>query len=225
MTSFGGRPKITLSNGVELSTGRYFVQLGETRVDLPYPSAGYGGSELVISSDERTVAMFVYSGQSQVGYELFRIDAKKGSIERISGMPYEVGEGDAPVFSPDGRWLAMLASAGPYERDTGEYIEDLLDPQADEGDEIVADLAQLFIQAIPDIGRPSTIQRHFVGATIRKNADYDAIASWNVYDALSFSPEGRLVLAPTWATRVELDMPIAGEITLEPLDAAYAGIP
>lgn len=222
--TFGGREKITLSNGVELSTGRYFVKLGETRIDLPYPSAGYGGSEVVVSPDERTAAMFVYSGQSQVGYELFRIDAKKGLIERVSGMPYEVGEGDAPVFSPDGRWLVMLASAGPYERDTGEYVEDLLDPEADDGDEIVADLAQLFVQAIPDIGRPGPVERHFVGATIRKNADFDAIASWSAYDALSFSPEGRLVLAPKWATRVELDLPIAGEITLEALEAAYAGL-
>lgn len=222
--TFGGLAKITLSNGVELSTGRYYVQLGETRIDLPYPSAGYGGSEVVVSPDERTAAMFVYSGQSQVAYELFRIDAKKGSIERVSGMPYEVGEGGAPVFSPDGRWLVMLASAGPYERETGEHLEDLLDPEADEGDAIVADLAQLFVQAIPNIGRPSTIERHFVGAAIRKNANFDAIASWDVYDTLSFSPEGRLVLAPKWATRVELDMPIAGEITLEPLDAAYAGI-
>ena len=222
--TFGGHHEITLSSGAVLSTGSYFVQLGDTRLDLPYPSAGYGGSELVVSPDERVVAMFVYSGQSQVGYELFRIDAKRATIDHFGGMPYVVGEGDVPVWSPDGRWLAMLASAGPFERDTGEWIEEMLDPDTGDDDEIVAELGQLFLQPVPQVGRPGPIERHFVGATIRRNVDYDVIASWRVYETLGFSPEGKLVLAPKWASPVELGLPIVSEITLTPLAWAYDGL-
>jgi hypothetical protein len=81
------------SNGVERSAVR-----------LPYPSAGYGGHELVVSPSGRYLALFLYSGQSEVGYELFELTPE---LAHVGGLPYVFGEGDAPVFSPDERHMVM----------------------------------------------------------------------------------------------------------------------
>jgi len=41
------------------------------RTAIPYPTAGCGGYEILLSAKERYLAMFLYSGQSEVDYELF----------------------------------------------------------------------------------------------------------------------------------------------------------
>lgn len=74
-------------------------------VALPTPGSGYGGHELVVSRDERHAALFLYSGQSEVGFELFALGAK---LRRIFSLPYELGDADPPRFSADATWLVML---------------------------------------------------------------------------------------------------------------------
>ncbi|MFO0634031.1 MAG: hypothetical protein U0168_14390 [Nannocystaceae bacterium] len=80
---------------------------GETRsaVRLPYPSAGYGGHELVVSPRGRYLAMFLFSGQCEVGYELFSLTPQ---LAHLGGLDYQYGEGDHPVFSPDESSLVMV---------------------------------------------------------------------------------------------------------------------
>jgi hypothetical protein len=65
------------------------------RVSLPYPASGYGGHELVVSPSDRYLALFLYSGQSEVGWELFELPG----LRHIGRLPYIFGEGEPPVFS------------------------------------------------------------------------------------------------------------------------------
>src|SRR5262245_20710448 len=40
---------------------------------IPSPADGLGGYELVLSAEERYLALFLFSGQSEVGYEVFSL--------------------------------------------------------------------------------------------------------------------------------------------------------
>jgi hypothetical protein len=75
-------------------------------VALPYPSAGYGGVVLSISRQARYGAALLYSGQSEIGYELFSLAP---SLKHIAGLPYMCGETDltAMQFSPDESLVAV----------------------------------------------------------------------------------------------------------------------
>jgi hypothetical protein len=219
---FGGHAELTLSSGLVVSTGKYFVQLGDHRLDLPYPSAGYGGSELVVAPDERHVAMFVYSGQSEVGLELFRIDVPSRTVEHVFHRPYVAGVGDAPAWSPDGRWLARLATQGPFERASGAWLEEVLDPEADAAELVVADFGELFLLELVE-GRPTARSPVAIGARVRRNADFDALATWDLYGTISFTPAGKLAISPKWAGGVELELPPAEPVTLAPHDDADDG--
>jgi hypothetical protein len=50
------------------------LEYGRAVITLPYPNAGYGGHELVRSPDGRHLAVFLYSGQSEQGWELFQLE-------------------------------------------------------------------------------------------------------------------------------------------------------
>ncbi len=88
---------------VSVVNNRTSSELGQ--IFLPCPSHGYGGHELVVSPHGLYLALFLYSGQSEVGYELF---ALQPTLQHLGGLPYVFGEGEAPVFSADDRWLAMM---------------------------------------------------------------------------------------------------------------------
>jgi hypothetical protein len=104
----GGNAKVmvTAHGLVGITVSIVDRQSGELRsaVRLPYPSAGYGGHELVVSPSGHWLALFLYSGQSEVGYELFELVPE---LAHAGGLPYMFGEGDGPVFSTDERFLVM----------------------------------------------------------------------------------------------------------------------
>jgi hypothetical protein len=75
-------------------------------VTLPYPSSGYGGVVLSISRQAHYAAALLYSGQSEIGYELFSLIP---SLKHIAGLSYMRGESDltAMPFSPDESLVAV----------------------------------------------------------------------------------------------------------------------
>jgi hypothetical protein len=94
------------------------------RAAIPYPRHGYGGHELLLSPDERYLALWLYSGQSEIGYELFAFPR----LEHLHSFGYVLGEGNGPAFSPDDRFLALAWSTNP-----GLVLVDLPDMPAHPG--------------------------------------------------------------------------------------------
>ncbi|MGE5184410.1 MAG: hypothetical protein ACM31C_20210 [Acidobacteriota bacterium] len=178
------------------------LSLGLLRATLPYPRHGYGGHALVVSPDERYLALHLYSGQSEEGWELFELP----SLRHLASLPYFHGEGTGCRFSPGARWLATFTSTAPRVRDTGEYFEDVQDPDAD--DELVVDWAELRVQRVPD----GPIERHTIGARVARSMDPDELSEWNTYDALSFAGDDAVALQMPWGDTLTVALPIAGAI-------------
>ena len=107
---------VKLSNGAHLAAvvpstvdGVLAVQLrrGGGIVDeakLPYPSAGLAGGRLIISPREQFALLSIFSGQSEEGYELFRLG---NGITRVFSQPYQFGETASFCFSPDELVIVM----------------------------------------------------------------------------------------------------------------------
>jgi hypothetical protein len=85
------------------------IVVGNERHDLTYPDRGYAGHGFVVSADESWLVFWFHSGQSHVGYELFRL----GPLHHAASFPYVLGEGLPPVLSPDSRYLAMAWATNP----------------------------------------------------------------------------------------------------------------
>gem|GEM_PF-6085393 len=111
----GGLEEVEISNGatVRVQTDGALTVIVDgggastQRVVLPYPNAGYGGHELLLSKDETYLVLWLYSGQSEVGYELFEF---RPVLAHIGSLPYVYGEGFGPTFSNDERVLAMASA-------------------------------------------------------------------------------------------------------------------
>lgn len=73
-------------------------------VTFPLKRAGCGGHELLLSGHETYLVLWLYSGQSEMGYELFQVIP---ALSHLVSLPYRFGEGFGPAFSPDERFLAL----------------------------------------------------------------------------------------------------------------------
>ena len=207
---FGGSYAIKLRSGATLRCGKearaaeFWVALEGQQVTMRVPNAGYGGSELVVSPDQRWAALFVYSGQSDQGYELFALEP---ALKRVGGLPYVYGEGTVPVFSPDSRWLAMVMTTEQRVRDSGDYAEEILEDDA-EGD-VFVDWAKLYAQQLPD----GPINNAPVGTTIARSMSYDDLCEWNLYNAIAYTANDRLSIKLPWGGKADVKLPLSGPIT------------
>jgi hypothetical protein len=113
------------------------------RTAIPYPVHGYGGHELLLSAQERYLAMFLYSGQSEVGYELFCFRPR---LRHICSFGYVFGEGLGPAFSSDERWIGLAWATNP----TIDLDDEGLGGKDSTTAEGVVDWAKLRIQELPD---------------------------------------------------------------------------
>jgi hypothetical protein len=213
MPDFGGQQAVRLRSGATLrcSPRAPAIELVPSSgpllaLDVAWARGNFGGSELVVSPDQRLAALFIYSGQSEVGYELFGLEP---TLQRLGGLPYVHGDGGAPLFSPDGRWLVLATTTVPRVRGTGEYAEEVLVPHA--SGEFLVDWAQLFVHPLPD----GPIERLDVGMCIAASTDPDAMLEWRTYDGLRFKGPDCLVFEGPGVSS-EIKLPASGRITLEP---------
>lgn len=177
------------------------------RVLLPYPGAGLGGGAMIVSPDETHAALYVFSGQSQQGYELFALEPE---LRHLGGLPYVVGEGGVPVFSPDGRWIVMFVGTIVKVHGTDEHAEDRLDPDA-EGD-LHVDFAELIVQALPD----RSFVRVPVHTRIPASYDPDGFHEWDHYESPRFVADARVALPMPAGDDVEVGLPPRGPIAAPP---------
>ena len=168
---------------------------------LPFPWHGYGGHELVVSPDEDYLALYLFSGQSEQGWELFSLVP---ALHHVGSLPYVEGEGDPPQFSPDGQWLAMLVAVEPRVRDTGDYFESTSDATA--GDTVVVDWARLYVQHVPD----PDIASHAVGANVPRSFGPDDLSEWRTYGVMRYVTATTLELMMPWHERLVCSLPAMG---------------
>ena len=105
---------VTLSNGATLTAEAENESVISVRLlrdehatgeaKIPYPSHGLAGGHFIVSPSQRFAVLSMFSGQSEEGYELFRID---DSVSRIGSLPYQVGEVASFCFSADESILVM----------------------------------------------------------------------------------------------------------------------
>jgi hypothetical protein len=209
---FGGNASVVLRSGATVRCGESGVSIelrppsGEAElIELATARGNFGGSELVVSADERFAAVFYYSGQSEVGYELFALNPK---LRHLGGLPYVYGEGSVPAFSPDGDWLVMAISGSRRVRGTGQYAEEAFDPDAD-GD-LLVDWATLYVQRLPD----GPIQPFPVGMRVPASTDPDEMFEWNTHEALSFAGPDRIAFRSPTGPSAEATLPLDGPLTL-----------
>lgn len=170
------------------------------RLALPYPRAGYGGHALVVSPDEDHVALYLFSGQSEQGWELF---ALRPALRHVGGLAYVEGCGDAPRFSPDGRWLAMLVATTPRVVATGACFEDVSTPDAD--DAVLVEWARLYVHRLGD----EQTTRHPVTALVPRAVAPDEVNAWSTYDAMRFPTPTDLEVTTPWGERLTCRLPVA----------------
>lgn len=154
----------------------------------------FGGHELVVSPDERYLAISIFSGQSTQGYELFQLSPQ---LKHVGGLPDTGGEGTGPYFSPDGRYLALvLSNVGWKWRD-----------------ENVFDWAMLHLLTLPD----GPLISRAIGTPIPRSMDRGELADWNLYDAVSWAGPATLDLLLPWEERMTIALPPGdGPITTPP---------
>lgn len=186
-------------------------------VTLPYPHNGYGGHEIVVSKNEKYVALWLYSGQSEVGYELFEVAPK---LRHLTSLPYQLGEGDAPKFSPDAQYLVMLARTHDYAwvNEEGEEFDDLADADDDDIDDDEEDeedpddedgeddapegpwrlaWATLFVQKLPK----GKIRQIPVEIEADEPPSEDTLHDWTAYDRLTRVDNDGATITTPWGRK------------------------
>jgi hypothetical protein len=208
--------QVTLRSGDRLACGHVFgesqwIELersGEAtqRIELRFPHAGIGAQELVLSPDERLAAMCIRSNQGDgQGYELFELIPV---LRHVGRAPYRQGQGDAPRFSPDGRWLVMLTKVAPMcgSLDAEEFLGC--------GDSEV-EWAELHVHEVPHGER----DRWRVTTLMPAELDVE-LAKWSLNGAWQFSAADRVTVMLPWGARLEVALPPpAGTIRTEPFAA------
>ncbi|MEM6996875.1 MAG: hypothetical protein AAF721_40610 [Myxococcota bacterium] len=180
----------------------------EQRLALARWPGGVGGMELVLSPDERYAALHVYSGQSTQGFELVRLAPE---LSRLGGLPDTYGHGDAPVFSPDGRWLVSLMTSECRVRGTDQHFEVLQDEHATT--RVVVDWAQLPVLRLPD----AVVQTFAVGVEIPLCTDIERVHEFAAYGAVGFADDGAVVLRMPWGEHLRVALPVVeGIVSTDP---------
>lgn len=205
----GARVQLRSGQVIDAGHGGGELWLAVDHEKLRWPSwrGGVGGLELVVSPDERLAVLFIFSGQSSQGYELFSLRP----LRRLEGLAEVHGHGSAPQFSPDSAWLVSLIDQPPRLRASGEYFEER---QADDSSErAIIDVATLYVQPLaPVVGAP---QRQPVGLELPLSTDLDWLQEWDCFGALVFRAGLVEVRLPGGAL-VATALPPTGPLTVRP---------
>ncbi len=162
--------------------------------DLPYPAGGLGGCEIVLSPSQRFAVLSFYSGQSEEGFQLLRIENFEISIDQ----DFVFGEVASYGFSPDETVLVM---ALPRAREWWEAWEVESEP-TDDG-HVSFEICELRVAHV----EAGSVSAHVVQAVVRsdwepKRDDWDS----NLRPAFTSAREFRLAL-PWGPANLALPLP------------------
>ena len=156
----------------------------------------------MLSKDETYLVLWLYSGQSEVGYELFTY---RPTLKHIASFPYVYGKGFGPAFSADGRCLAMVTTTN-----SGLRIE--VD-EAFEGDVTTEQQtlawAEVHVRALPE------------GATQQARIDVQLPAGTPLERDDSFYPTHLVATATEvtfradWGVQVRIPLPLPDVVVIE----------
>lgn len=198
-TESGERLRVETRGALEVISER----AGETqRVRLPYPQAGYGGHELLLSASESYLALFLWSGQSEVGYELF---AHRPTLAHISSFPYTYGMALGPAFSSDERLFAMA-----WTTNSGLYIEDEVELSGGLTTKpCTLHWACVRLQPLP-AGPP---QECHIDVAIPAGFPFETDDRWDAIDLVVTEHEVRL--RAEWGTAIRIPLPLPARVVIE----------
>ncbi|MFI5915118.1 hypothetical protein [Dactylosporangium sp. NPDC051541] len=157
-----------------------------------------GGHEFVVSPDERHLVLFSWSGQGTLGLEVFRLQP---AFAHIGGLGPTHAHGGSPVFSPDGRWLALFTDGEYTVRGTGEDFEERYDANSDA--HAVLDWACLHLLRLPEL----TTYRVDVGVDLPVATNPDVYSAWEPYDVVQRVTDHLVVLRMPWGPEVAVPLP------------------
>jgi hypothetical protein len=203
----GGVTEVTCRDGrtIRLEVGRALRVIVATTdavvatLELAMPSAGYGGHELVLSPGQTCVALWLYSGQSEVGYELLELVP---SLRRVGGLPYVFGEGFGPAFAPDGGALVLAWATNP-----GLTVDDAV--EATTSTATVLEWATVHLAPLPDgAARQCVLSvRVPAGAPAERDDSYWPSNLEVTTTSVRFDTG--------WGLRVELPVPLPDALTID----------
>ena len=181
------------------------VTPGAPDVVAPFePSTPVDEYAFAVSPDERYVALFIDSGQSTHGFELFEM---RPAFRHIGGLPAVPGDGHPPVFSPDSRWLVGFVADGYRVRGTDRHFTDLFDKRS--GARVTLDWASLRALHLPD----GELHRVDVGVEMPVFSYPHEYTEWDTEDAVRFTAGDVAVLRMPWGQEVAVPLPPSAPVT------------
>ena len=173
------------------------------QIAIDYPAHGYGGHELLLSAEETYLAMFLYSGQREVGYELFRF---RPALEHVARLPYVFGMGNGPAFSDDEGLLALA-----WTINSGLYAEEAeLDDDECTVASCVLAWADVHVRELPD-GPTSTCR-----IDVRLPAGFPFEGDdWYTPQSLRISRAEGVAFTTDWGVDVRIPIPLPESIVID----------
>ena len=189
------------------STGRLTVRVleGQTplcSIELPYPGGGLGGGTFVVSPTGRYAILSIFSGQSEQGYELFKLDGERiEKIEHVGSLPYVIGMGADFAFAPGEQQFAMVMA---FDCDF-----DLHDDRWEDKDLEVRDglriypFGELRLHTIATGG----IETYSIDVAVRLGSEPEARPGWSDRLGVAFPNSQEVLFNLPWGTRVTIGVP------------------
>ncbi len=200
----GGFSAIELRDGrsvwLEVDASHLTLHVGPARARLAYPPGGYGGHELLAAPDESRIALWLYSGQSEIGCELFGVEP----LLHHASFPYACGEGTGPSFSPDSQRLVLAWTANPRL----DLDDAPLDAEGFSTEVCELDWAEVRVTVPNESPHECTLRlRVPAGSYFEREASF--------YPVLQFGADGALTLYAPGGAPIALPWPLPDTLTLE----------
>ena len=145
------------------------------------------------------MALWLYSGQSEVGYELFEF---RPELQHCHSFPYVFGEGYGPVFTPDESLLALA-----WATNSSLLVDDWPQDGVTSVEQVV-EWATLHVHSL----QGETNSQCKILARLQPGSTIDSETAY--YPTMTSSGSG-FHLASEWGRTVEVSLPLPDALTID----------